>query len=428
MCKRILSAIVIIALFSAVLGGCQDANEIDAVVRVLVIGIDKGVTDKWRLTVQFSSMKETPGGGGGEEGGSTGGGTGNGYSHVTIDAPSFFEGIDMLGSSISRKLFFTHAGTIIISERLAREGILGDFIAPLIRYKQIRESAQLYVVKGEAMDFIVENQPTIGNTLSKSLELAAKQPDNTGYTISVTLNDFYSALKSTHGQPIMAIAAVNDFKNFKRDGPRWKNEFKKGGEYKPEDLPRHGENKIEFWGTAVFNRDKMVDELTGGENRLLLMARNEFKRGFFTIRDPKSPDRIIAMDVLKDKNPKIKISFDEDGPVIDITIFLKGDILSIQSRIHYEEDPLLSTLVTALEKDIKDDLDRLINKCKNQGLDVFRFGESAAKYFATIEEWEKYYWNDKFKDAKINTKVDFSMRRTGTRLRSSPIPRLKGEE
>ena len=76
------------------LTSCYDANEIDNVLHVAAIGVDQGISDKWRLTLQFSTMKESGGGGGGES--QSGGGASKGeYTFVTIDAPSFFTGINM---------------------------------------------------------------------------------------------------------------------------------------------------------------------------------------------------------------------------------------------------------------------------------------------------------------------------------------------
>lgn len=415
--------ILMTVILAVLLAGCYDASEVDDITHVLAMGIDRGVSDKWRLTVQFSTIQDSPGGGEGGDGGGGGSGQSQGdYTHMTVDAPSFFAGLDMLNSSIPRELSFTHLGLIAISEDLAREGLMADFIAPLIRYKQIRGSTPLMVIKGSALDFIRENKPYIGTVLSKAMQISTRASMNIGFFGHTTLGDFYSDLKSTYRQPVVPIGALNDFKTFREDGPKWGDKYKDEGEYLAGQLPRYGVRKIEYWGTALFSGEKMLTELNGTETRALLMLRGEFKRGFFTVQDPKKPELIIPLDIRPKGKPKVRMSFKDGIPNIDITVPLKGTILAIQSGLHYEQDPLLSLLEKTFEKETKSEIDQLINKCKGLNLDVFKFGDVGARYFATIQEWEKYNWNSKFKDAKINTQVEFVIQRTGTRTKTSPIP------
>lgn len=406
-------------------------REIDDVSHVLVMGIDRGVSDKWRLTLQFATLTDGQGGNQQKAEGGKGGGNGTqqeDYTHVTVDAPSFFTGMDMLNASIPRRLVFTHASLIVISEELARDGLIGDYIAPIMRFREIRGAAHMIVAKGSALDFIKANQPFIGTTLSKALQTAATESSNTGYFIHATLRDFYNELKSSYGQPVLTIAAVNEFQHFNVKGPKWDSEFKTGSEYLAGQLPRQGENKIEYWGTALFNESKMVDELNGLQTRALAIIRGEFERGFFTLQDPKEPSLVVPLDIRQDRKPKVKVNLNGDTPTIDLTIYLKGEILAIQSRLHYEQDPLLSLLEENFRNRIKDQVDQLINRCKKQNIDVFKFGDVAARKFWTIQEWEEYNWNEKFKDVKVNTKVEFVIKRTGTLMKSSPIPGTEEED
>lgn len=416
--RKLILIIMVCTIIMPILSSCYDAWEVDDITHIIVMGIDKGISDKWRLTLQFSSLKEASGGGGEM----ASGGEQSGFEHITVDAPSFFTGIDMLNSSISRKITFLHTHLIVISEELARDGIIGEFIAPIIRFREIRRSAHIVVTKGSSLEFIKENAPLIGTTLSKTLQAIAKESEETGFFPHVTLADFYNDIKSTSSQPIVTMAAVNDFKTFKEKGPKWGDEFKSGGDYLVGELPRHGKNKLESWGTALFEQDRMVGELTGTETRKLLMIRGDFKRGFFTIQDPKQPNLIIPLDIRQAKKPHVTVSFDEDKPIIGLTIHLEGDLLAVQSRLHYEVDPLLSLLEETVTKDIENKVNKLIDKCKKLNVDVFKFGDVAARKFWTIDEWEKYNWNNHFKDAEVTTKVEFEIKRTGTQIKSSPIP------
>lgn len=53
--KVLLALMLLLEVFT--FSACYDANEVDDMTYVLAVGIDKGVSDKWRLTLQFPSMQ-----------------------------------------------------------------------------------------------------------------------------------------------------------------------------------------------------------------------------------------------------------------------------------------------------------------------------------------------------------------------------------
>ncbi len=191
--------------------------------------------------------------------------------------------------------------------------------------------------------------------------------------------------------------------------------------YKAGEIPRLGLNEIEIWGTALFDGDKMVEELNGEETRTLLIIRGEFKRAFYTIQDPLVPKVVIPLDVTGRSKPKVKINFQKGKPHIDLELFLDADIIAIQSNIHYETVKMKKLVEKVFaERIIYGTYDLLLN-CKSLGIDPFKFGDYATKKFLTINEMEKYNWNNQFKDVSIDVNVSVIIRRTGTIIRSSKI-------
>jgi spore germination protein KC len=424
---RKITAILLLIIIMVSLTSCYDANEIDNVLHVAAIGVDQGISDKWRLTLQFSTTKESGGGGGGES--QSGGGASKGeYTFVTIDAPSFFTGINMLDASLPRRLSFIHAQTIIFSEELAKSGLIGEYIAPISRFREIRRSSHVLVIKGKASEFLEENQPFIGNMLSKNFQIMIGESENTGFFPHVTLEHFYTWLKSSNSQPIATLAAVNDFGAFKKEGEPWGTQFNTGGNYTAGELPRTGENKIELFGTALFDGDTMVGELNGDETRYMLMVRGEFKRGFFTMQDPKKPEVIIPLDVKSAAKPEIKVTFADIKPVIHVKVGLDADILAVQSGINYEKPELKSLLEETFTQSIVEGINKVIEKCQGLNTDVFLFGDHASRSFLTIDELEDYNWNSRFKDAEITVEVEFAIRRTGTQIDNHTINDSEGAE
>lgn len=424
---RKITAILMMVILTVTLTSCYDAKEIDEMLHVVAIGIDKGISDKWRLTLEFSTM--SGGGGGSGSSQSSGGSGGQGeYTYVTIDAPSFFTGIDILNTALPRELTFVHAQIIVFSEELAKSGLIGEYIAPINRFREIRRSAHVIVVKGKASEFLKENKPFIGSIVSKNFQVLINESDDTGFFPHVTLEQFYAGLKSSYNQPIATLAAVNGFDAFKKEGEPWGTEFNTGGNYTAGELPRAGENKIELFGTALFDGDKMVGELNGDETRYMLMARGEFERGFFTVQDPQKPELVITLDVKGPTTPEVRVTFDGAKPIIYLKIYLNADILAVQSRAKYEKPELKALLEKTFQQIVKSGIEKVIQKCQGINTDVFMFGDNAKKNFLTINSLENYNWNSHFKDAEITVEVEFAIRRTGTQIDSSQIYGSEGAE
>lgn len=108
---RLLSPLVICSLLATLVTSCYDATEIDNMAYVVTIGIDKGKTDRVRVTLQFATMKGQSGGGttgtaGGNGGGGGSGGKGgveveeqDGFTYVSIEAPTFEKAVPCSNSS-----------------------------------------------------------------------------------------------------------------------------------------------------------------------------------------------------------------------------------------------------------------------------------------------------------------------------------------
>jgi spore germination protein KC len=243
----------------------------------------------------------------------------------------------------------------------------------------------------------------------------------TGFFPEIDFLSFYACLKSTNSQAAAPLAAVNGGKNFIKEGQPSEGKSVTGGQYIAGELPREGENKIDIFGTAIFKADKMVGELNGDETRFFLITRGKYREGRFTMQDPEVPDKVVVFDVTPAKAPKTEITFEGEDPVINVTVYLDGDIYSVQSMVDYENPEKMPELEEAFKKIVKEGIDKTIGKCRELGVDIFGFGRDAVKNFLTIEQFESYEWNRHFSNAKITTEVVFNIRRTGTMLKSNPI-------
>jgi spore germination protein KC len=326
----------------------------------------------------------------------------------------------MLDSTLGRILAFNHIEFIIFSEDLAKQGI-SNYVAALYRYRELRLTTSIFICKGKASELMKESKPLVGTGVSKTFHLISEKGTYTGFFPDIDFRSFYGCIKSTYSQPAAPLAAVNGGKNFIKEGQPGGGESVTGGQYVAGELPREGDNKIDIFGTAVFKGEKMVGELTGDETRFFQMLGGQFEQGRFTMQDPEAPDKVVVFDVSRAQEPETEIKFEGEDPVINVKVYLDGDIYSIQSMVNYENLDKQPELEEAFKNILKDGMEKIIGKCRELGVDIFGFGKTAARSFLTIEQLESYNWNSHFSKAKVTVEVVFNIRRTGTLLKSNEV-------
>ncbi len=421
--------LICLLLFSSlVLSGCNDLIEIDEMIYPLIIGVDIGVENKVRMTLQYPTYKGVTGGaiGGGGEGGGGGGeisktGELEGTVITTIEASTLLEGVNLLNIAVSRRISLTHTKMLVFSEEFARKGV-GEYLAPMMRYRETRRIMHVVVCRGKAEDFIKTNKSTIGASATKSMELMVTQSENSGLFSKETFIDFYHDILSPSQNAITAYAGVNDFNNLSQDEPPDNPPLNEYYNFVPGEVPRKGAAQREFLGTAVFKTDKMVGYLNAHETRYLMMITGKLKRALVSLEDVNKPGYAIVVDKRIGRKPVIKGYFEDGIPVINIKLNMEGDLGAIQSRINYDSMERIEELNRMIEERIKKGVERTIKKVQKEfKSDIFDFGYKFAGYFDTIQEWEEYDWHKHFPEAKINVEVEFNVRRTGVMYGSSPI-------
>lgn len=425
--RRVGLILLAFILLSTSLTACYDAKEIDNWAYVYSIGVDRGVSNALRFTFQIPALKQgNLDTGGGVSAGQEEENDSRSYATIAIDAPSFYSAVNMAETSFSRALNYMHTTYLVISEELAREGV-GLFINDMIRSRQIRRIMYIIIVKDKASRFVEEFDPVLTGAISKAQEGFIHQKDESGFIIDTSYHNFIRDLKTTYRMAAAPLAALNDNSNFRLDGPPPENSRPEGDYYAGE-IPRRGGNKVEFMGTALFDGEKMVGQLTGNETRAMLMLKGEFTRAAISIDDPKKKNSRVTINTKLQKKPDITVDVSGEKPLVNVKLSLEGDILGLQSAVEYESSKLKLELEKAFKEYMKGQVDKTIDKCRALGVDVFGFGEKAVTHFLTIQEWEEYNWLGQFKDAEITTEVDFVVRRTGTLLKTNPIRNSQGVE
>lgn len=412
-------ALLLIALTLLSLTGCWGGRETDEIAYALAVGFDKGEKDNLVVTVSIANPRSatgTAGGGGGEASGT--------HAVLSVETYAPIAMINLINTTIERRLSLQHAKAFVFSEELAREG-LNKWTLPIIRHREVRDTASIFVCRGKAREFIEKSSPFLELSASKQYDLIARISQENGLFPSINLNEFYGSLKSESIEPTAPLAAVHE-----GELESAKPGVDKGGElslgkYLAGEVPVAGKHKAQFCGTAVFRGDKMAGYLNGEETRYYLLLRGLFNSGLISILDPFAEEpAFVGFQVRQARSPKYQVNIDQDGNVsINVDIFLEPELAATTGVTTIARLDLKSTYEEALSNYIQQGCDTLVKRTQEEfRSDIFGFGYQVKHHFLTIKQWEEFDWLERYPDAQINVTVHSRIRRTGSIMKIVPPP------
>lgn len=385
-----ITALILLASFCLV--GCWDQEEITALAPVSGIGVDVGSEPGMlRISIQIS----LPGISMGDAGG-------GGFSRLrvlSVEAESFMSAFVLLQSSSRRKIFLHHLGFIVFGADLAKEGI-ADATEAVLSWPQIRGSTFMFVAQGTAEQVLLAHSGIGGNPGGDIIDIISKV-QTIPVARKMTLNDTANALlqpgSTTLTLPILGLIPLA---------------LHSGDETPPAGVGQDGEQYMEIIldGTALFNRDRWVTELSVRETQTFTILIGAAKGGASTIPSPVNKEGVIVPEYEKIQI-KHKIEQSADGQLqITVSPILKVHLLEIQGGYDMEQEGH-GPIEAAIVADARTRVLELIVKLQELELDSLDIGQMIKrknpKLWREIEqEWAQIYPTVEFRSeptAKVRT-------------------------
>lgn len=409
--------VLIIVMMMLLLTGCFDKREIDELAYPMAMGLDIGEANKLRLTLQLAAPLSIGAGGGGDGGGKGGGS--ESASIITVDTPSIFSGLNLINNIISKEITMSHAQVILISRRLAEQGI-SEYLHAVQRGREFRPDIFIMVSNDPPDEYFRNVKPTLESSPEKYYELMLGK-NFTSFYPNTRLHEFYYNNESKEIQPVAILTSLSKYSSIDqlKDSGKDKDngEIRLEGEYEAGDIPIVADQKNEVMGAAVFKKGKMVGTLNGKESECQQMVTGDFRYSYVTIPDPYDKNLIIVMDILQRKKPVIKVDLVNGQAKVRISIDLEGDFTSIQSGRNYEDQPQI--IEEKFEEIQEKEVLALLEKTRDEfDSDIFGIGRYMVRKFTTWDKWEKYNWFDQYKDTDFEVDVNMQIRRTGQMIKT----------
>ncbi len=399
--RKFLCFILILSICAFSLTGCYDATGIESLSYAIAIGIDKGDNNIIKLSIQFA----TPNAGGSSSEGSSQSDT---TTITSIECSSISSGINLINSYVSKQVNLAHCKVIVISEELAEEGI-SEYIYTLVDNVQVRPNCNIIITRCDAINFLENAKPTLEKLTAKYYEAALNSSEYTAYTADIQLNDFYSALKSSHTQPTAILAGVNT--NQTHFSSTYTDKFNIDSTYKANETPIKDKTNLECMGLAVFKQDKLVGELDAIESLCYSITSNKLDNCMITIQNPTSLENSIDIYLSPKKSTQNSVEMINNTPYINVEVTLEGYIASSNEFGDHSSTDILKLIGDSADKYLEDQISSFLYKTSKEfKSDIVGFGKYTVKDYLTWEEWTASNWLDNYQNAFFNVEVSVNIK------------------
>ena len=147
--KGLVALFLLICMF--LLSGCWDQKELNDIALIEGVGIDKAKDGQVEVTVSMIVPQAQSAGGDG------GGGKGAGGTHLVVvryaKGVTVAKAMEQLQTKIPRKIFLGHLQAIVISEKVAKEGIT-DYLDLFLRHPRPSTHTYVFISKGSAKELL----------------------------------------------------------------------------------------------------------------------------------------------------------------------------------------------------------------------------------------------------------------------------------
>ena len=166
---------------------------IDNLAYVVALGLDVGKDEALELSLQIS----VPNNG---EAGSSGSSQSSSVVINSIECPSINTGITLFNSYLGKEVNLSHCKVLVISEELATKGV-SEYLFTLINNIEFRADSNIIICKNNAKSYLEFSAPLLDKVSARYYEIAPTSSEYTGYTESITCNEFFSSIIDNFSQP-----------------------------------------------------------------------------------------------------------------------------------------------------------------------------------------------------------------------------------
>lgn len=381
--------LILILFFIFICCGCYNYKELNDLAITSAIGIDKS-DNGYKVTAQVVNTQKE--------------GTDNNsssdpkiivYEHTSKTVQ---EAVRYMVLESPKRLYPNHMQVIIISEDVAKDGIL-ESLDLFFRDSELQKNFYVLISKDVSANQILKTLTPADSIVSSNIKKSLESDSSyLGITELVT----YDELINTYLNPNKEISL-----------PSVTLKGKKKGSDKIDNIEQSDSStKVVLSQMAIFKDDKMIGYLDDKQSIALSFIKGKINN---TIIKYKCNGGYV---VVETTNSKSSINVDNKG---NFRIKISGDaaINEVSCDINLENDNSISKINKQVNKEIKKNVNNTIKYVKNNyNSDIFNFLDILYKnQYSLYKKISNDWYKDKFKDSKIDIDVDIKVVEKGNTLR-----------
>lgn len=365
--------LLIIIAFSILLNGCWNYKELNSIHIVSGLAIDKGDKNRYEVSVEVVNIKDTD--------------MESNIESQIIESESnaIFDAIrDMIRIS-SKKLYFGHATTLILSEEIAREGIL-PALEWIVRDQEPRLGIEVFVSRGNTAKEILQSQSLATDIRLYELDTMVSQNGDLIEIPTFRIHEIINKLDIPKTHFVLPTVRVESI---------------------------HDKLTNILSGGAVFDKDRLVGFLENRDIKPYLFIKNKVKGGLINVHNMDSPEEAIILEIFHSKT-KLDYEASEGGIRFDINVMVEVSIAELNTRLDYLTRSGRLELKEISEEYLKTDIENIIKKVQREfGLDIFGFGNFIRERNPKLWKEIEGNWDLIFQDLDVNVDCDIEFRNSG---------------
>lgn len=356
--------------------GCWNYNELNTLAITTAMGIDKK-GDDYEVSILIANAKNKQ----------ASSDSANSQNIVyTAKGKTISEALKNIELKNPRKTYIGHLSSLIISEKVAKEGLINSLDLFLRNSESIKRFYVIIARNVKAKDILKIISPleafpaqTITNNIKSSSETQA-------VSIKVLYSDFIDTLIKKGIEPTLpTITIEGDIKDGSKNSNLEKSE---------------PDSYIKLGTVAAFKKDKLIDYASLDESRAINILLNKTDT---TVIKYKCENNYINIEITEIKSD---INIDNE---VKINIKANGEIVENSCDINLNDPKEIENIEKDFNKKIKSLVNKGINFAqKKASSDIFGIGnmlyKNNPKKFNNIKDWNKYFSNLKIK-VNVDTNV-----------------------
>ncbi|SET42216.1 spore germination protein [Natronincola peptidivorans] len=301
---------------------------------------------------------------------------------LTIEGNNFFEVNRQFSTRLNYPPFYEHLKVIVISEEVARDGII-EVLDMFLRDHEMRRRTKVFVTPLDAKS-ILDVSPRIDDYTSLYLD---KLPLNASKTSRMPhKTDLGEVSKSLHNELDFVLPRIIATKD-----------------------------EIKYAGAAVFKGDEMIGWLGELDTNYTKWVRDAVLGGIEVVSSPHNPDELVVVEITEGKTNVIP-RVTEGSIVMEIEVEgtfnlveeYRGQFHNIFDRSFKKK--VEEKIARKLEKEIYDTIHHVQ---ETFGADIFHFNVALQRYEPRLWEEIQENWHDIFPNIEVEVKAEANIRLMG---------------